>query len=391
MHRELKISQKLSGLLLKASFVLIGIVIALLTVELILRVFFSLSYQNKYYLWPPYLSKIVTPIPGVLPGISGQKRFFINSAGIRGSEPSAEYNYRILALGGSTTESGELDEDETWPALLQKKINQEKNIKSWVGNAGRRASTSRENLIQMKYFAPQIKNVDSILLLVGVNDFMMSLEENYQPVFNNLNKTPTADEFDRAFFIHPYTHLGLKGTATWSLIKKIKVTFLGRKKIVEADGKTQLFWRNQRQNSDIIENLPDLKLALREYRSNLEQIVSLSKTRKIRLILITQPSLWQENMPKELAALLWFGCIDKEKSHWRCYSPEVLNHGLTKYNETLLNVCHDYQIECIDLADKLPKDTSIFTDDVHFNENGAREVAKEVYEYLTTQQFIIKN
>ena len=39
-------------------------------------------------------------------------------------------------------------------------------------------------------------------------------------------------------------------------------------------------------------------------------------------------------------------------------------------------------MECIDLAKTLPKDTTVFYDDVHFNENGAHQMVQIVADYL---------
>ena len=52
------------------------------------------------------------------------------------------------------------------------------------------------------------------------------------------------------------------------------------------------------------------------------------------------------------------------------------------YNETLLTVCRNRRIECIDLESSLPKDTTVFYDDVHFNVSGSRKVAEIVSNYL---------
>jgi hypothetical protein len=45
-------------------------------------------------------------------------------------------------------------------------------------------------------------------------------------------------------------------------------------------------------------------------------------------------------------------------------------------------VCRERGLECVDLAAKLPRDTSVFYDDCHFNESGARRVAEVLAEHL---------
>ena len=161
--------------LILSGIFLCAILAAVVATELILRLVTNLQFKNRYYPWPPYLSKTVTPVEGILPGVDGQKRFYINSMGMRGDELSNHYQYKILAIGGSTTEEGALDESETWIKLLQDSLNGESDFQVWIGNAGRRASNLRQNILHMKYFLPQLGKIDAVILLAGANDLMMSL------------------------------------------------------------------------------------------------------------------------------------------------------------------------------------------------------------------------
>ena len=48
-----------------------------------------------------------------------------------------------------------------------------------------------------------------------------------------------------------------------------------------------------------------------------------------------------------------------------------------------MTVCDTYNIPVLDL--QLPKDQTIFYDDMHFNESGAEIVAEKVYQFLKTK------
>ena len=78
--------------------------------------------NDKYYVWQPGLQKIFHPSPDIMPGISGISHFTINKFGLRG-DVFTEGTYRILAVGGSTTESLYLDDTEAWPYLVQEILN----------------------------------------------------------------------------------------------------------------------------------------------------------------------------------------------------------------------------------------------------------------------------
>ena len=64
------------------------------------------------------------------------------------------------------------------------------------------------------------------------------------------------------------------------------------------------------------------------------------------------------------------------------YAVEPLAQGMASFNETLIRICQERAVECVDLASALPKDATIFYDDAHFNENGARRVAEILAAYL---------
>lgn len=63
-------------------------------------------------------------------------------------------------------------------------------------------------------------------------------------------------------------------------------------------------------------------------------------------------------------------------------SPGDLAQAMAGYNEALLRVSRQNGMESLDLAASIPKDTSAFFDDCHFNENGARMVALAIAQYL---------
>ena len=63
-----------------------------------------------------------------------------------------------------------------------------------------------------------------------------------------------------------------------------------------------------------------------------------------------------------------------------------MSKGIESYNDTLLEICSDRQVECINLASRLEKDTTVFYDDCHFNESGARKVSEVLSNSLLSQR-----
>lgn len=68
------------------------------------------------------------------------------------------------------------------------------------------------------------------------------------------------------------------------------------------------------------------------------------------------------------------------------YAAAALSEGMCMYNQTLLQVCRDAQVECLDLAALLPQNLEVFYDDCHLTEYGADLVAQAVAEYLRQRE-----
>jgi lysophospholipase L1-like esterase len=282
-----------------------------------------------------------------------------------------------------------LDQAEAWPQLLQSKLNQvDQDSRSWVGNVGKAGRNSREHIVQMKHLLPQHDNLDAVLLLIGVNDFVLRLElgDAYTPDYL---ASPGMNQklIRRAFDVYPKQDPNLvpyyQQTATATMIDKIQQARQPVQaqeiEIQDENGDNVIRQRQQRQNGTIREELPDLSASLAEYSDNVNTLIDLAEANNVRIILVTQPSIWNDGLTQAEQELLWLGWGPDKQFY---YSVEALAEGMAAYNQKLLEVCETRQVECIDLAAMLPKDSSVFYDDVHFNENGAEQVAATVANYL---------
>jgi len=334
-----------------------------------------------------------------MPGIQGQSVFKINSQGIRGREFSSdEDEYRILAIGGSTTQCGYLDEKEAWPSYLEGILGTTvDNQGVWVGNIGKAGKKSRDHYLQLKHLVPQYRSIDAVIMLVGVNDLISSLKQGDHYVLPEAINTPTAqsDQIRSAFMItpggpHESAPQGFpwfKKTAIWQLARRAKdAVILSTTSHLAQDpfGENLVAWRKARQNSQKISNLPDMRYRLIEYRRTLSAIAELSEKLSIRLIFATQPALWKEKPGQEEESSMWLGGVGefRSKSGLPYYSAEALYKGMNMYNKTLLSVCEEYSLECVDLAASIPADLSMFYDDVHFTERGSAKVAELLGEHI---------
>lgn len=373
---------------------MITLCVCILLVEIVLRKI-STTPGDTYYVWPPNIQKIFNPSSKIMPGVTGPSRFTTNPFGIRGDTFSDNIQYHILAIGGSTTECLYLDDHEAWPYLLQEKINNrlDYRYKIWVGNVGLSGRRSIHHAVVLSKLLQQYPRINAVIILSGANDLLIRLSRdiNYRPLsLENPKDYETA--LIGSFIVCPkcmYWDPFYKQTEIWRRLKEIRYHYFSSSKVQELtqdeSGNAILMWREHRKNAIAIRDvLPDLSSALEEYAQNLNHMVDISKSKGIRIIFLTQPSMWHDDMKMEQLELLWTGGLGKYQSiaGQEYYSVKALSDGMRMYNDTLLGVCQKRNVECLDLDSLLSKDTSVFYDDIHFNESGSREVSDIISEYL---------
>lgn len=372
-----------------------SLLLALFVAEVALRV--AAPKRSTFRVWMPNLRHEFYPDATLLPGLPEKARFSVNSLGLRGPElPEKDNSYRIVALGGSTTECLYHDDSTTWTARLMALIGSTPSGKPvWVGNAGRSGMNSGDHVLQTKYLLDDLPKMDMAVLLVGINDLVAALgqPETYKPASINLSPIDNEEAVRRAFWVVPsdvesawkakapfYARLQL-----YNLVKQLKGN-AGKSTFAQDDsGKIVGIWRGYRQKAGhILENLPDLSGPLSVYRQNLLTIADLAAQKSVKLVFLTQPTLWKKDATAEEKALFWMGGVgqfQREPGH-DYYSPGALADAMARFNQTLLDVCKERSLDCIDLAEMVPRDTSIFYDDCHFGTRGADLIANRIAEHL---------
>ncbi|HWA55706.1 MAG TPA: SGNH/GDSL hydrolase family protein [Gemmatimonadales bacterium] len=385
---------------LLAAAVLAGVTLAtLVVVELVLRQ--VLPGSRLYLVHLANSRRFFAPLPEFVPGVSDTAHFDTNAFGIRGPDfgPDAR-EYRVLAIGGSTTECAMLDQPETWTALVARAIPSTRDGRQvWVGNVGRSGLTSRDHVVEMKYFVPQLPPLNLVVIMVGINDLTSALKQGYNyhapaPVTDSLAERV---QISRTFavvpgpFHRPGTEFLLsadapwyKATALWQLAKRARIRLNSTSLVQDPEGRNYEVWRSHRRNAKLLDSLPDLGPALAEYTRNLEGLADLAAARHLRLVLMTQPTLWSPTLPDSARRLLWMGGTGEfqvEAGH-DYFTVPALRTAMDRYNAALLEVCGRRQLPCLDLAAAIPHETRWFYDDVHYTEAGARLVARQIAAHL---------
>ncbi len=359
-------------------------VLAVALAELGLRRFWPVS--RGWYVLPPGLDTYSHADPVRTPGVEGPARMRVNSDGLRGGEIPPRAEHVVLAIGGSTTECLLLDEPETWPGLLERAGETRFGAgKVWVGNAGRSGHTSREHVLQLERVLANVPRIDRVIVLVGVNDLSRRLSRGDEyPAAWRADPLLSAVAEREAFALRPLEREPQypQNLALYRVAKLLKLRWQSSGTRPDAfSPHSYEVWRELRRHASRRRDaLPDLDSALVEYRANLRALIEGARGRNVRVLFLTQPAIWRADLPADLERLLWMGGVGDFQRTRGCeyYTVAALAEGMRRYNAALMETCAAEGVECIDLAAAIPTDGSMFYDDVHFTEAGARRVAEAI-------------
>lgn len=307
------------------------------------------------------------PRPELMPGITGESNITRNSIGLRGPEmPTQREAYRIICIGGSTTECLYLDDRETWPYLLMQQLNQQSNMQPvWVGNAGIIAFTSAQHLRFIQE-SELMNAIDCLVILMGINDFLLGID----PYFFSL-----WDRYRSMVRVTPVWHrsrvLALAREA-WNRYGLRNDFF-----VEDPTGSRLENRRLKRLEAPVCDVLPPLDRPLREYEAQMRAMINECRVRHVVPLFLTQPVVWCKDLSPAMHRRLWQGALSKGQY----LSVERLREGMDRYNLVMRSVCRQMNVACIDLT-SMNGHEEFFYDDCHFTEAGAREVARLIAQWF---------
>jgi len=345
-----------------------GVVLVLLTLaavfEFLLRLLIPSPPFSSLFNFRPHMNLKMTPN---IRGVAKNGVQSTNAFGMRGDEPPKNWNETttILAVGGSTTQCFFLDDQKIWTNVLQRTL--EKNgAKVWVGNAGIDGHSTRSHVLLMEDLLPQIKP-KIVVALVGINDMLISLSEDVRFQKNRFDRRSIKS------ILYAKSKL-FQVIYTWKLIlwDQVQVTQANAHlTLVEApfDPKTE----------SLPKDLHDLIPTLPEFENNLKAMAQLARAQNVKLVLMTQPSLFDDNdhWRHVQGNFYWIKKAKHDMSaatYWRL---------LNEYNQATLKVCREENLECLDVASFIPHREDMFYDAVHLTELGSERVGLLLAEFLS--------
>jgi lysophospholipase L1-like esterase len=297
------------------------------------------------------------PDVALFPGVAPVARHGINSRGWRAAEcPTGEGIHRVLCVGGESTECLYLDDANTWPAQLMRKLN-EKPPRNWVANAGLSGDGVAQHWNRLRHGNP-LRDIDCVVVLVGGDDLMRALLQ--------LDKRPT-----------PVLHA--------LLCMQLLYGPAGTTPHVLAD-RTGVELSAAREGLDTKIEGVDIGRSLARFAAYVRQLVELARRRGVRIVFVTQPVLWDDLLPGLGARRLrlmrsYFEAGADELSPPKMDQVVALSIS-DHFNKRLTQTCRELEVECFDAALRMNGRTPYFYDDMHLNDAGCAELARLLADFL---------
>jgi lysophospholipase L1-like esterase len=368
--------------------ILFGVMLAFVVAELGFRIILPVS--RVYRALTPK-QEVTFNAQDYAKGVQGPALFKVNSMGARAREWSDNRasEYRILCLGGSTTESLLNDQNRIWTTLLEHKLKPlVPGRDTWVGNIGKAGLSSAHHIVQLKHL--DVYDPNLIVALVGSSDFMSFLKQGGDGSDSKNAEQPERTLEEEAFAIVPdrplFDHLGswYERTRIWRLGSELSQFVSHQSQFQDREGLSLKRWRAMRAGGKRSDVLPSVESAVDAYGRNLKEMVKLAGSFGAPILLMTQPSIWRAGLSDAEKGQLWMGGVGdfREVPGSLYYEPEALERGMDAYNQRLLEVCRETGTPCADLAKAVPKSTDYFYDDEHFTDRGQELVANRVAEAI---------
>ena len=269
------------------------------------------------------------PLPYVMYGLKpdftrgGERVASSNAHGFRGESidmPKPDGRYRIVCLGGSTTYSYAVNNDEAYPVHLQaalRELRPDADIE--VINAGIESYTTAESLNNLVFRVLDLQP-DAIVIYHGANDVRARRYANYAPGYEHYRRNWNGSVE------------GLSGRSD----------YLG--------GINELIqYERPDPPGDAGANL--IASGTAAYRRNLLSMVAVAQAHDV------------------LAVLVSFAADETHATNEG--QPELLT-GITQHNQITRQVAEEQGAVWIDLAGQLPTGAGLFVDSVHLNAAGCK-------------------
>lgn len=252
---------------------------------------------------------------------------------------------KILFLGGSTTESNEVDEPFRFPTLVGKKLSERIGHKVVGLNGGVRGHTTQES-INLLLNHPTYHKADVVVLMHNINDrLFLSEKGTYKTYLSSSSPTSwvSVEKSAKDFYHNLVDFVSYRSN----------ILFLIKKNVLHVNP-----WTGEKTGLIVDEQVldyPDRNFgqSISLFSQNLKFFLALAQEGGQIPILMTQP----------LGKFSWFQ---------------------SRFNEEIRKVALTQKVNLIDLDKVMEEERQLFfySDQIHFTNSGSIKIAQIIVEYL---------
>ncbi len=292
----------------------------------------------------------------------------INSLGLRGPELKDKSLFKIITVGGSTTNCFFLNDNQEWSNVLYKLFLKNGN-NIWINNAGFSGQSTYGHILLLENYLVKLKP-DCIIFYIGANDYLIdkaNYNDNYFLLSTKGFKKIAYQSRLLMLLENYYTTKILKDNFIYTSTEYIDFNSL--KEISKIDTTINNSY-NKLIETDLI-----------KYEQRIRKLINICIKNSIKPIFLTQATLFTCGYDESNLINLGKKTNDNNSV---CFSSIVSNY----YNHSLKKECLNSNISYIDMDSLMPKNIEYYTDFIHFTPKGSKAFAKLLYGNLNLE---IKN
>jgi lysophospholipase L1-like esterase len=344
---------------------------------------------GRYYVWAPYSRMRMELDPDVLPNLGREARFEVNADGERGDPLPHDRSsvYRVLVAGGSATECYYVDQESTWPLVLQSTLGEPHHLKELgaervhVGNVARSLAASRQLCRIFERVLPCYERLDAIVLLVGASDVIRWLEHRAPAVPDDAD-IPAS----QLFAVHPEGPFGWspRTLALRRIASRVYHRIFRPVAVRQRVGKRLAHCREMRARAThILDTVPSPMAMLDRYETNLRRLIQLSRAKSQRVIVVRQPWFDKTYTPEEEKLMWSFAAGSPHAGEVTDYYAHTLVWRLLRQvNARTSSVCRQLGVEHVDLMNTLDRDVKTYYDELHHTPKGCAVIGRAIAEAI---------
>jgi lysophospholipase L1-like esterase len=359
----------------------IGTVLLIVASELAARGW--LLSRGRYYVLKPFTTTVMKVDKETLPDLEDVVTITINGQGERGDEAPAKGRdvYRVLVAGGSAAECYLLDQQSTWPHVLQTELKAEASRLGaqdvHVGSIARSLVACEYIELMLRKVVPRYDRLDLCVLMVGASDVVHWLEK----------KTPREIRrgqlsVDYVFDVHPEGPYGWT-VSTMALRQILSRWYRAMMRPVGhrgAAGRTIAANREMRARARTVLNVtPDHRPMTEYFEESFRKMVAAAQEGAKRVLVVRQPWFHKKFSADERKRLWNFGAgrpyVEEVTVY---YAHRVVNELLSAVDAVESRVCEEMGVEQLALNELLERSFDTYYDYLHFTPKGARDVGQAV-------------